>query len=179
MTTAKATPERVSFTNIVTGETLEAQLNPKQFSASVSANYASLQPPGAGYEPLQYTGTGNPSFPVELLFVVRSQDEVARLDEARRFFLALLYPRRGQVWIRQAAPPRVLYLWPNVASVVCVVRSFSVTQQRAFVDGSSAEEVMTLQLEETRDGQMFSEDARVQGFLRPSPRVVGGQGTEQ
>jgi len=168
-------PVKVSFTNVETAETHVAQLNPKGFAAAVGANYANVQPPGAGYEPVQFSGTGNPTFPVELLYVARSSIEAEAIDDARRFFLSLLYPRRGQSSVRQKAPPRVLYVWPEVASVVCVLRSFSTQQQRATFDGMSAEETFSLQLEECRSGQMFSEDARAQGFLRPSPRALGGQ----
>lgn len=168
-----AAPDRISIVNLSNTQTIEAQFNPGEFSIAVQANYQQQQVPGAGYQPLHYINTTNPTIPLDLYYRVVTEDEMQRRLEAESFILSLLYPRRGAGSIPQAAPPRALIVWANM-SLQCVVRSLTIKASRFNVWGETAEETFSLGLEEIHDGQIFSEDVIRQGLMRASSDVVGG-----
>src|SRR5437868_5591301 len=61
-------PDRMSITNIDTGDGMIAQFNPTELKEKIGAGYARLQVVGRSSKPLQYQGTDNHTFDFELAF---------------------------------------------------------------------------------------------------------------
>jgi hypothetical protein len=168
-------PPKLRLTNIETREHIDAQFNPTQFSIALQVNYGRHAPPGSGYVPLQYGNTGNPTIPLELMFFVRNTKERDNRDTARRFLLSFCYPRRGAVNIPQHAPPRLLVTWPQFVTMVCVVTNITMKFTLFNSNAQPIQETYSMQLEESRDGPLFSDDINRTGVMRPSPIPSSGR----
>jgi hypothetical protein len=170
------TPPRVSIANVSTGESITVPRNPQEFAAEVRAEYGQFAIQGAGYRPLQFAGTANPTFPMVFQYIVSDRREAEMLVEHKRFFMSLEYPRRGAGSVLHQAPPRALVIWAGVVALECVVKVVAMKDTRFNSAGQSVEATITVNFEEVRDGAIFSEDVAAQGLLRASPRALGGRG---
>lgn len=169
---------RLNLTELLGGETLFVQFNPKQLKRQVKVNYARKRVLGQSHESLQYTGTGNSGFVLDLFYdaldtaapsanpfgvTVSSAFELAQ--EARKFLEALCYPESLEGEILHE-PPDVLVVWPKTMSLVCKVISFEVTDERFNDEGAPIQFTVKMGFVESRNFRLNYSDVRSLGAFR-------------
>jgi len=160
-------PARMSIANVATGESIEAQLNPSELEEALEVAYNRLTIPGLSHQPLQFTNTGNLKLTFELMFeALEPAADLPRLLLARRFLQSLCYPPRGAQDVRSGGPPRALFIWPNLASLTCVITGLTFKHQRFNLEGTPVQFSAKVTLEEIRDVRLTSEDVYLDGTER-------------
>lgn len=160
-------PPRVSFTNLRTGETVEAPLFPESLEEEVVVNWARQGIVGMSHSLLQYGYTDSYKLPgLELPFRGTSREEVDRIHDVRLFLLSACYPPEGASTVREGAPPRLLFFWPQLVSLTCVITNLKIRHQRMNSQGRPTFFVATLDLEEIRDFRLTMDNVRVVGSRR-------------
>jgi hypothetical protein len=165
--TAAQAPARMSIANISSGDSIDAQFNPSELEEALEVNWTRQTVPGLSHQPLQYVQTNNTKFTLELYF--EAQDPSVDLDgilRSRRFLQSLCYPRRGAQTVADGGPPRVLFVWPTVVSLTCVIASISLKYSRFNLDGTPVQFTAKVSLEEIRDIRLWSEDVLATGTQR-------------
>jgi hypothetical protein len=123
-------PERVSITNVETGDVLDVQFNPTEVNEKVTAAFTDLAVLGLSHKPDQYQGTENLAVSFDLAFdALCVEGGVTTLSRARNFLHHLCYPVDGQD-VRTGGTPRVLFLWPTVYALTGRVRAVDLTLKR-------------------------------------------------
>jgi hypothetical protein len=151
---------RVTLANVRTGESIEAQFNPTALEESLAVNYAKQVVPGLSHEVLQFTNVGNHSFRLQLYFRAMDRYDAERLLYVRRFLYSLCYPSAGAEDVAGGGPPRVLVIWPNALSLVCVVTNLAFNHQQFSANGMSRVYSCDVSLEEISDCRITSEEVR-------------------
>lgn len=162
-------PPRVTFTNVETGKDCTAQFNPEEVKEKVKANYKGLDVLGMSHKPLQYINTENYVATFTLGFDALSVYEGTSGNNAysaRLFLMSLCYPRRAAQGVPDGAPPRVLFSWPNLLSLTCVVTDLDFTHKRFNSALQSVWWTVDVRIEETRLVRLHSEDVLAYGTLR-------------
>jgi len=166
-------PSRVTLTNLNTNETMRAQFNPERLEEDIAATWNKLVVPGYSHQPLQFIHTGNESFDVELFWRGTSSDELEKMRQDRRFLKSLEFPRGRAETVAGGAAPRVLFVWPRMLSIVCVVRRVRFVHEEFNRYGQARVSRATVQLEEIRDTRLTSREVRRDTGLRYG-HVPGG-----
>lgn len=189
-----AQPEKGGLKNVESGEQFVFQFNPPEILESITANYARHQVPGLGHQILHYINTNNNQISLQVYFsriaeLGSSQAGGAATGstydvmDAKRFLQSCMYPLKSQSggWL---APPTLIFSWPNVIRIGCVVTALTFTHQRfALEDGETIALLADLTLEEVSmpvaDGlPMFERLAqppinqRFSGFVRRKGSLV-------
>lgn len=160
---------RVSLVDIRTGQGIEAQFIPEEFEEGVDPSYNRLQIPGMSHQPQQFSSTGNATFTIDLYFNAYSTPEdLARLEEARRFLFAACYPHAGETVV-EGAPSRLLFVWPGMVALSVILTGLRIRHTRFNREGKSVQFVASLSLEEIRDARLLPEDILDFGMSRGSP----------
>ena len=181
---AAGVPRRVSLTNLETGEGWFAMFNPTQFTETVSVNWNRQSVLGLSHQPLQYGFTGNHIFSLDLFNraggptsnllnpftedAVRDKTPTRNLQDiaaVKKFLLALAYPIQATN-VGGGGPPRVLVVWPNHLSLVCIVTGIQFASTRFNKQGHAVEYVATVGFEEIRDKRINSSQIRNLGTFR-------------
>lgn len=165
-------PRRMSVASIVTGESIEAQFNPTELEEAIEVKWGRPEIPGLSHQPMQFGHTGNDRFSFDLNF--DALDPTTSLDEilsARRFLLSLCYPGRGASSVTSGGPARVLFVWPNLVSLTCVLTTLGIRYHRFNSDGTPIQFTCRVSVEEIRDVRLFAEDVRDSGTQRSSAGV--------
>lgn len=175
MAEAVATPPRMHLVDLSTGEDLEVFFNPEQIVEEIQVAYARLTVPGMSHQPLQYTNTGNQAVTLDLYAVGNTEGQRVLIEDFRRFLQSLCYPKGDAGTIDDGAPPRVLFVWPNVWSWTCVITGLRITSTQFALNGRISRYVASVTLEEIRDVRLTSDDVRRHGTRRsPSGGGVDG-----
>lgn len=179
----QTTPTRMTIVNLArpgspgsADNTLTAQFNPSELEETLSVNWNKQAVLGLSHMPLQYQQTDNHGFSFELVFHAAddtlvplrpshsgavhnaagsSLDAIAR---ARLFLLACCYPSRGGATVATGAPPRLLFLWPQLATLTCVLRKVAIKHTLFNKKGAPVVFAAKLTIEEIRDVRLYSED---------------------
>lgn len=161
-------PERMSFTNLATGETWEAPLNPTELDEALKANWEELAVLGLSHKVQQYTGTDPHGF----AFTIRcdayagGQNRLVENLAFRRFLISLFYSRRGSQDVIGGAPPRFLFIWPSFITLTCNIHSANI-KHRLFTDAGQPRLFdAEISIKEIRDVRLYSEDVISEGTLR-------------
>ena len=166
-------PAHVSLVNLSTNELLEVQYNPTELEELIGAVYAKQTVPGLSHQVQQFINTENMRFTLELFFQATNSGEAGaeRLAVARKFFIAVCHPRgTGGVGSLGRGAPRVLFVWPEMISLTCVVHSVRMRHTKFKPTGASTVYTANVELEEIRDVFVSSEDITRAGTQRaPSP----------
>jgi hypothetical protein len=152
---------RMSIVNTVTTEAMEVPFNPTEFEEIVEANYARLTVPGLGYEPLQFIGTKNTKYNLDLYcdgLTGLAAEEVNGIHQFRRFLMALCYPQRSATSVAGGGAPRALFIWPNVVRLTCVITQITFRHTRFNLEGKTVLYTARVALEEIRDFVIHMED---------------------
>lgn len=176
---AATTPsQRVSLTNLSNGEGYFAQFNPSQLEEQISVNYNRIAVPGLSHQPMQYTSTSNYTFDLVLFlrgkgsgidFTNKQKDKkvvgLLGVQTFRRFLQSLCYPVQSTT-VGGGGPPRVLVVWPNVLSLVCVVTGLKINSSRFNTTMAATEYIATVGFEEIRDTRLSMSEVRDLGSER-------------
>lgn len=171
---AAAKPPRVVIADIQTGIGFAMQFTPEEFEEKVTPNYARHRILGMGHEVLQYVNTSNHTLPgIEFPFRANKAKEQQLIHKWRRFLLSLCYPSETAETVRDGTPPRVLFSWPKLFSMTCIVADLTIRHERFSVDGLTKAYTAVMTLEEIRDVRLTREQVLATGTRRPSPAAGG------
>lgn len=158
-------PSRVTIASVDTGKSVDAQFNPQEISEKLGVNWKELDILGMSHKPLQYLNTENLTLSFDLVFNVLSQNG----DQAfstRLFLHSLCYSKRGSQDVIGGGPSRVLFSWPNLFSLTCVMATMEIKHQRFNNAMQSMQFTATLTIKEARINRLYAEDVLSQGTLR-------------
>jgi hypothetical protein len=186
---AGAKPPRVFFVNLRTGEGQEMPFMPTEFTEEIVVNYGRQVVAGMSHETLQFSNTSNYKISgLEFFFlgVPRSGSEDPNnlsqqdiIHDKRNFLMSLTLSSESAETVRDGGPPRILFVWPKMVSMTCVIGSLKITHEKFSKDGRSSIFRAVVDLEEVRDFRLTSENVRVQGTFRPSAQAIEWQNVEQ
>lgn len=172
---AGARMPRVIIASIRTGEFVEMPFVPSELNEEIAVEYARQKVVGMSHEILQYVGTTNHKFSgLQFDFVGTPTGTTATVDrqatalDTRLFLMSLCYPSVNAQSIRTGGPSRVLFAWPNLISMTCVLSNLKIVHKKFDVNGRPTLFGATLDLEEIRDVRLTSEAVRSSGTLRSS-----------
>jgi hypothetical protein len=170
-----ARPDPMSLTNIKTGETIEPNFNPTEFEEEYGATYARQTVVGLGHQVLQFINTNNAKFDVELPFsaVDGGRAELARIARARIFLIAACHPVRANS-ILSGGAPRILFVWPNLLSLTCVLTNLKIKHTKFNRSGATVYFMASVTLEEIRDVNLLMEDIFALGTQHGAAGSQGG-----
>jgi hypothetical protein len=125
--------------------------------------------PGSSHEKLHYDHTENHKVTFELTYDALTGDGAVddNLD-ARKFLMSLCYAKRGARTVREGAPSRILFVWPEMISITAVISELKFKHQRFNAEGKSTFFKVDVSLEEIRDLRLTSEEVRQNGTQRVS-----------
>ncbi len=163
-TAALARPPRCVLVNVETAESLECLFNPKDLTEKVDVNWSRRAVPGLSHQVLQFQSTGNRQlsgveFYVDRFFAEASGQDTDILD-FRGFLRSLTVPPAGTEGVAATAPPRVLFIWPEVITIECVVASVEFQYKQLAVDGTVLVYAASVGFEEILDARVTSEELR-------------------
>jgi len=157
---------RCHLVNVVTGESIDCLFNPTELSEKLSVNWNRLVIPGLSHQLLQFQSTGNRQLSnVEFYldrFFAAEQPGSPEILEFRAFLRALTVPPAGVEGVPASAPPRALFIWPNVVTVECVISSVEFLYKQVAVDGTVLVYTAAVTFEEILDARVTSEELRAE-----------------
>ena len=157
-------PPRCVLVNVETGESMECLFNPTQLSEKVQVNWNRLAVPGLSHQVLQFQSTANRSlagveFYLDRFFATEQPGE-PDIMEFRSFVRALTVPPSGTEGVVDTAPPRTLFIWPEVITVETVVTDVEFQYRQVAIDGRVLVYAATVTFEEILDVRVTSEELR-------------------
>jgi hypothetical protein len=169
-------PPRMTITNVDTADFITAQFNPDELREKLVVNYRELEIMGLSHKPPQYVNTSNLALTFELGFDAKSVRQVDNnkgftgtiesVAYARLFLMSLCLPKRGATNVNGGGPPRLLFSWPNMFSLTCIVKQLDFTHRSFSINLRSSFFVCAVQIDEIRDTRLTSEDVLSSGTLR-------------
>ncbi len=164
-------PDKMSITNIDTGDGFVAQFNPTELREKLAANYNALQIMGLSHKPLQYQGTDNHTFDFEMAFrsFAKGSNAVVEVARIRRQILSYFYSKRGAATVIGGAPSRCLFVWPELVSLQARFRSMEATHTMFLKTLGPKHSTYKLTLEAVTDVRIYAEDVLSAGTQRSTP----------
>jgi hypothetical protein len=165
---------RMVLVNMVTGDARTPQFNPSEFEEKLGATYADLQVPGLSHKVQHFINTENVKYSFDLMYHCldgSGPDGLAAILEDRKFLYALVHPWRAD-GIKRGGAPRVLFIWPKLISLTCVVKSLSFKYTMFNLEGSPIAYNAKVELEEIRDVFVGMDDILAQGTQRSPAGAV-------
>lgn len=159
---------RMTLQDLQTLETLTAQFNPAKLDETIKVDWVKLTVPGLSHRRHQYNYTDNHGVTFELIFDAQQAGNITDMREARKFLLSLCYSKRGAQNVRDGEATRVLFVWPNLFSLTCVISSLKIVHTAFNLAGDPIYYTAAIGVEEIRDTRLFSEDVRNDGTQRVS-----------
>ena len=108
---------------------LPALLNPEGLNVHIGINVGTMNPIGSSHGVEQYASTNSPEFPLEFYFsqevAYRRDYEMTDINRAVNWLAANGYGRE-----RGTAPDPLLVLWPNVLSLLYIVKDINIEYNR-------------------------------------------------
>lgn len=169
--TQKAPPARMSITALVTGEYVEAEFNPQELEEMLDADWSELPVRGLSHQPMQYQHTTNHAFKFTLALRanVDNQSYFEGIQKARKFLLSCMYSSRATAGtISGGAPGRLLFVWPELISVTCVIKKLKFKHTLFRRKGHPIHSAVDVSISEIRDVRLYAEDVRANGTVRAS-----------
>ena len=155
---------RCVLVNVTSGESMECLFNPTQLTEKVQVNWSRLAVPGLSHQVLQFQSTANRSlagveFYLDRFFATEQPGE-PDIMEFRSFIRALTVPSSGTEGVVDTAPPRTLFIWPEVITVETVVTDVEFQYRQVAIDGRVLVYAATVTFEEILDVRVTSEELR-------------------
>ena len=155
---------RCLLVNVNSGESMECLFNPTQISEKLQVNWNRLSVPGLSHQVLQFQSTGNRQLSgVEFYldrFFASEQPGHPDIMEFRAFIRSLTVPPEGTEGVVDTAPPRTLFIWPEVVTVETVVTDVEFQYRQIAVDGTVLVYAATVSFEEILDVRVTSQQLR-------------------
>jgi len=164
---------KMTISNLETNETLRVLFNPERLEEEIQVSWSKLTVPGLSHQPLQFGYTGNESFSVELFWRAMTPADLELMRQQRRFLKSLCFPKGGAETIAGGAPPRILFVWPRMLSLTCIVTAVRFSHEFFNRYGQARVSRATLAIEEIRDVRITSAEVRDDSSLRYG-HVPGG-----
>lgn len=150
-------PSRCSLVNVETAESIDCLFNPTQFSEKVQVNWNRVTVPGLSHQLLQFQSTGNRQLSGVEFYLDRffATEQVANPDilAFRGFLRALTVPPKGTEGVPATAPPRTLFIWPNVLTMETVLTDLEFQYKQFAADGTVMVYTATVTFEEILDAR--------------------------
>lgn len=157
---------KMSLARIDTGESLQVQFNPAEFSEELEAVYARLTIVGQSHQQMQFTNTGNLKFSMDLAYTAMAgPDAQQRLLAARRFLHSVHYPRKAST-VAAGGAPRVLFIWPGVISLTSVLTGLKGKFTRFNSQNQPVQYTASITIEEIRDVRILADEVATLGTTR-------------
>ena len=161
---ATVRPPRCVLVNITSGESVDCLFNPTQLTEKVQVNWSRLAVPGLSHQVLQFQSTSNRSlagveFYLDRFFAAEQPGE-PDIMEFRSFIRALTVPPSATEGVSDTAPPRTLFIWPEVVTIETVVTDVEFQYRQVGVDGRVLVYAATVTFEEILDVRVTSEELR-------------------
>jgi len=161
---AMVRPPRCVLVNVTSGESMECLFNPTQLTEKVQVNWSRLAVPGLSHQVLQFQSTANRSLAVVEFYLDRffatEQPGEPDIIEFRSIIRALTVPPSGTEGVVDTAPPRTLFIWPEVITVETVVTDVEFQYRQVAIDGRVLVYAATVTFEEILDVRVTSEELR-------------------
>lgn len=143
---------------------MECLFNPTQLSEKVQINWNRLAVPGMSHQVLQYQSTGNRQlrgveFYMDRFFASQQPGDVD-IMAFRGFLRALTVPPKGTSSVAGTAPPRALFIWPNVVTIETVLTSLEFQYRQMAVSGPVLVYAASVNFEEILDTRVTSQTRR-------------------
>jgi hypothetical protein len=158
-------PATMLLVNLVTNATLQPQFNPTEFEEKLGAAWSKLAVPGLSHQVKQFGNTLDVTFDFELFYRVADggPTELKRVLDARTFLYAACHPRSQTSTLNGAGPPRLLFVWPGLISLNCVITGLAFKYTMFNTNGNPIAYSAKVTLEEIRDSLVTMEDIISQG----------------
>lgn len=161
---AMVRPPRCVLVNVASGDSVECLFNPTQLTEKVQVNWSRLAVPGLSHQVLQFQSTSNRQlagieFYLDRFFATEQPGEPDILD-FRAFIRSLTVPPAGTGGVVDTAPPRTLFVWPEVVTIETVVTDVEFQYRQLGVDGRVLVYAATVTFEEILDVRVTSEERR-------------------
>jgi hypothetical protein len=179
-------PVHMSLINLGSGVEFNPQYNPTEIEETIAAAYNRQKVLGLSHSIPQYSNTENWEASFTLRFDAlnphssngSNSNGVTKAGDyllaARQFLMGLCYARRGGQSVADGAPPRVLFVWPFLASLTCFVPEVRFRHLAFNYLAAPTRLDVSIKLEEIRDVRIYGEDVDVNGTFRtdnPSPEL--------
>jgi hypothetical protein len=154
-----ARPRRVSLVNLVTNEERGVMFNPTELTEKISTTWADLQVVGLSHEIQHFINTSSCQYHFDLFYHALSgkSEDLPRIQYDRRFLKSMTHPQRSQSIVR-GGPPRILFVWPNLLSLVCTLRDLEFKYTQFSSSGAPVAWNAKVQLREIRDAFVGMDD---------------------
>ena len=159
---------RMYLQDLQTLEIVEAQFNPAKLNEVLAVDWNRLVSPGNSHRRMQYSYTDNHKVTFELIFDALQAGNVTDMEDARRFLFSLCYAKKGAQNIREGEATRVLFVWPNLFTMTCVMTNVAFEHTAFNLAGQPIYSTAKIAIEEIRDARLYSEDVRATGTQRTS-----------
>lgn len=161
-------PPKMFIQDLKTLEILEAQYNPTSLERIITVDYARITVPGLSHRVMHYNYTDNSKVQIELVYdAMTAGCTVPGLLHAAKFVESICYTKKGAQSVAGGQPSRVLFKWPGVLSLTCVIGgSLKIKFERFNKLSQPTYLRLTIPLEEIRDARLFSEDVLESGGER-------------
>lgn len=158
-------PATMLLVNLANNQTLQPQFNPTEFEEKLGATWAKLAVPGLSHQVKQFSNTIDVTYDFELFYRVSDggPDELKRVLQARLFLYAACHPRASATTINGAGPPRLLFVWPELISLSCVITALSFKYTMFNRNGNPIAYTAKVTLEEIRDVMITMEEVLAEG----------------
>jgi hypothetical protein len=168
-------PQHALLVNLALGETLAAQFNPTELEESMGVNYSRLTVPGLSHQVMQYVHTENVTYSFDLFFDATDYGTEGpdRITTSRNFLYAACHPKATPGRIVGAGAPELLFVWPNMISLVCLLTKLNFRYTRFNKLLMPTAYTATVTLEELRSSIVTMEDVSTFGTRR------GAAGTDR
>ncbi len=153
--------------NLKTGDKLTPQGNPPQWVYEIKVQYNRLDIGGLSHKVKQYDHTDDVVIPpLDFEFVADTADERKSIDAQMNTLNSWCYADQAAD-IGGGAPPRVLVLWPKIASLSMVIVSLKVTiKEQSPEDGMPSWVVASVAMEEISDARILPQLVKSVGLNR-------------
>lgn len=159
---------RMFIQDLKTLEIMEAQFNPASLDEVLAVDWNRLVSPGNSHRRMQYNYTDNLKVSFELIFDALQSGETETLKDARKFLHSVCYAKKGAQSVREGEATRVLFVWPELFTLSCVITNLAIKHTAFNLAGHPIYMTAKISLEEIRDTRLFSEDVRNDGTQRTS-----------
>jgi hypothetical protein len=170
MTTEYVTqvPPKMTITNLTLDETVTAQYNPASFEEEIASVWTKQKVPGLSHQVKQFEHTDDLTITLTLEFDATNGGRKGweMIMHARRILQASVYPIAGAGNVRTGGAPRLLFVWPSLIALTCVLTRLRFSYERFNVYGELVMYSAALTLEEIRDVLITSYEVSLLGSER-------------
>jgi hypothetical protein len=153
----------MSLVNTDTAERLDVQFNPEGLKSKLAAVFTEPEVLGASAQEQQFKNAKNFTIDFDLRFdaLVSRSWPATRIEDAKRFLWALAQPRAGDR-VGTIDPPKVLFVWPKLYTIVGRINEPAFDELRFARTGPCTLLIAHLQVKQVLTARRTSE--RVRGY---------------